>query len=301
MDTNYNADLLIVGAGPAGLTAAIYGIRYGLSVLIFENEAAGGQVATTPEVENYPAIDRITGFELAMKLRDQAVSLGAVIKSEGVINLFGHSVETKKSSYFGKAVIIANGAKRRLLGCDGEARLTGKGVSYCATCDGTFFKGKNVAIIGGGNTALEDALFLAKHCNKVCLIHRGEKFRAMPPLIDAVTSCPNLTVLYNTTVSGIVGEDRVSAIITNGAAGCRALPVQGVFIAIGTVPDNEQFLALALDSKGYITANEDCQTNLLGVFAAGDTRTKLLRQIVTATADGAVAAFMAANYINLSR
>lgn len=299
MDTNNYADVLIVGAGPAGLTAAIYAIRYGLTVLVFENESAGGQVATTPEVENYPAIDRITGFELAMKLRDQAVSLGAVIKSEGVLKLVDHSIETKHGLYLGKAVIIANGAKRRKLNCKGELELTGRGVSYCATCDGMFFRGKNVAIVGGGNTALEDALFLAKHCNKVFVIHRGSKFRAMPPLVEAVMSCSNITVLFDTNVNSIVGEDRVTAIVTESTADLGAVPVQGVFVAIGSVPDNERFESLEVDSQGYVVAGEDCCTNLKGVFVAGDTRKKLLRQIVTATADGAVAAFMAANYINL--
>lgn len=296
-------DILIVGAGPAGLTAALYALRYGYGATVFEGLGHGGQVATTPEVENYPAIEKITGFELAAKLYNQAANLGAAMVNEHVTGIAvaecGKKVITTAGEYVGKAIIIANGAKRRKLGCPGEETFLGRGVSYCATCDGNFFRGKEVAVVGGGNTALEDALFLSNICKKVYVLHRRDKFKGLNTLIASVTAHPNIEVLYNTQVLSIDGSAQVESIQLTTGGTASALPVGGVFVAIGTEPDN-QFLSdiIALDRHGYIISDESCATNVPGVFVAGDSRTKQLRQIVTATADGAVAAFMAANYLN---
>lgn len=297
-------DLLIVGAGCAGLTAAIYGIRAGLSVTVLEGGFAGGQIAITDEIENYPGYVKISGPDLAMKIYDQAKALGADIRLEEVVSAsLSPSVKTLRTSegeYEGKAVIIANGVKRRTLGCPGEQELTGKGVSYCATCDGAFFQGKDVAVIGGGNTALEDALFLSNLCEKVHLIHRRNTFRGEKRLADAVENRKNILFHGETVVREILGEKAVTAVIQqNTVTGEEAiLPVSAVFVAIGLIPDNQIFTELSLDPNGYLAAGEDCKTNIDGVFAAGDTRAKTLRQILTAASDGATAAFQAANYVN---
>lgn len=297
------SDILIIGAGPAGLTAALYALRYGYSTTVFEALGHGGQVATTPEVENYPAIEKVTGFELAAKLYNQAVNLGATIVNEQVtgiaVSASGKKVVTTAGEYAGRAVIIANGAKRRKLGCPGEETLSGRGVSYCATCDGNFFRGREVAVVGGGNTALEDALFLANICKKVYVVHRRDKFRGLNTLIASVTANPNIEVLYNARVLSVDGGTKVESIRLEVGGAVSVLPVGGVFVAIGTEPDNG-FLSgsITLDKHGYIVSDENCTTNVDGVFVAGDSRTKQLRQIVTATADGATAAFMAANYLN---
>lgn len=294
-------DILIIGGGPAGCSAALYAIRYGLSVSLFEKMVFGGQVATTPEVENYPAIKHITGFDFSMQMSEQLKTLGLDSKMEEVLSVDLDSdiksLTTSKGTYYGKTIIIATGSKRRLLGCTGELEFTGKGVSYCATCDGAFFKGKDVAIVGGGNTSLEDALFLANNCNKVYLIHRRNEFRAMKSLIDAVHKRANIELVLSNNVDEIIGDKKISSIkLTNG----EILDVSALFIAIGTVPDTKIFenTNLNLDSSGYIIADESCQANIERIYVAGDNRTKHLRQIVTATSDGAICAFMAANYLN---
>ncbi len=297
-------DLLIVGGGCAGLTAAIYGIRAGLSVTVLEGGFAGGQIAITNEIENYPGYVKISGPDLAMKIYDQAQALGADIRLEEAVaaslSPSVKSIRTAEGDYEGKSVIIANGVKRRMLGCPGEEKLTGKGVSYCATCDGAFFKGKDVAVVGGGNTALEDALFLSNLCETVHLIHRRNAFRGEKHLADAVKSRRNILFHGETVVKEILGEKAVTAVIQqNTVSKAEAiLPVSAVFVAIGLIPDNHIFTELSLDPNGYISAGEDCKTNIDGVFAAGDTRTKTLRQILTAASDGATAAFQAANYVN---
>lgn len=298
-------DLLIVGGGCAGLTAAIYGIRAGLSVTVLEGGFAGGQIAITNEIENYPGYVKISGPDLAMKIYDQAQALGADIRLEEAVaaslSPSVKSIRTAEGDYEGKSVIIANGVKRRMLGCPGEEKLTGKGVSYCATCDGAFFKGKDVAVVGGGNTALEDALFLSNLCETVHLIHRRNAFRGEKHLADAVKSRQNILFHGETVVKEILGEKAVTAVIQqNTVSKAEAiLPVSAVFVAIGLIPDNHIFTELSLDPNGYISAGEDCKTNIDGVFAAGDTRTKTLRQILTAASDGATAAFQAANYVNM--
>ncbi|HIT54243.1 MAG TPA: thioredoxin-disulfide reductase [Candidatus Fimivicinus intestinavium] len=297
-------DIIIIGAGCAGLTAAIYAQRAGLHTILLEENFYGGQIAVTNEIENYPAIPSITGPELAQQIYAQAESLGAQFRFEAVTQaeLAGNPkiVETNAGRYEAKAVIIANGAKRRKLGCPGEAELTGRGVSYCATCDGAFFRGKDVAIVGGGNTALEDALFLSNVCRTVFLIHRRDAFRGERALANRVRQRENIQILYDSTVSEIRGEARVtSAVIQNIKTGeQQELPVSAVFVAIGLIPENGIFSRqLPLDESGYFIAGEDCKTPLAGVFVAGDCRVKPLRQIITAAADGAVAGYQAAAYI----
>ena len=296
-------DMLIIGAGPAGLTAAIYGLRAGLSAVVFDRGVYGGQVAQTAEVENYPAILRISGPDFAQAIHQQAAELGADIRMEAVerVDLDGavKRLFTPEGIYEGRTVVIANGAKRRLLGCEGEEAFTGRGVSYCATCDGAFFRGRDVAVVGGGNTALEDALYLANLCRRVTIIHRRDSFRGQKLLADAVGRHGNIDVLFRHEVVRIEGERAVGGVVVRGPDGQRRrLEIAGVFIAIGYEPDNALFAArLPLDESGYILAGEDCRTPIPGVYAAGDNRAKPLRQIVTAAADGAVAASQAANHI----
>jgi len=298
-------DVLILGGGPAGLTAALYAKRAGVSALVLEREIYGGQMANTPAVENYPGIVNISGVDLAMALYEQVTGLGVEVRLEGPVsyqlNTEVKTVATARGLYEARTVIIANGVKRRLLGCPGEERLAGRGVSYCATCDGAFFRGREVAIVGGGNTALEDALFLANGCSAVHLIHRRDRFRGSPILADAVEKRENIVIHWNTVVEEITGEDKVAgAWLRDVVTGKEtSLPVAGVFVAVGLAPDNAAFAGqLQLDGAGYIRAGEDCRTSLPGVFAAGDTRTKEVRQIITAAADGAVAALGAAGFVS---
>jgi thioredoxin reductase (NADPH) len=297
-------DLIIIGAGPSGLTAAIYAIRAGLKVLVLEAEMYGGQIGIAPEVENYPSIQKISGWQLAQNIYDQAINQGADIRFEQVtgVDLTGaiKKVITSEGSYEAKTVIIANGAKRRKLKCPGEEEFTGRGVSYCATCDGAFFKGKTVAVVGGGNTALEDALFLSNLCAKVYIIIRSE-IKGEKHLAAAVRGRANIEILKEYRVKSISGEALVTGFdiesLKTGEA--KHLEVSAVFIAIGLEPDNRLFKdQLTLDAYGYIISDETCTTGIKGVFAAGDTRTKELRQIITAASDGAVAAVSAANLIN---
>ncbi len=294
-------DILILGGGPAGLTAALYAKRAGVSVLVLEKTIYGGQVINTPTVENYPGIASITGVDLAMALHDQVTGLGVEVRMEEPISCQLDTdpkvVTTSRGSYEAKTVILANGVKRRQLGCPGEERLAGRGVSYCATCDGAFFQGKVTAIVGGGNTALEDALFLANHCTTVHLIHRRDAFRGSAILAQAVEKRENIVLHYDTVVEEIQGENKVESLrLKNVQTGEEtALAADGVFVAVGLMPDNEAFAGqVELDKAGYIVAGEDCRTSQPGVYAAGDTRTKAVRQIVTAAADGAVAALGAA-------
>ena len=298
-------DILILGGGPAGLSAALYAKRAGLVPVVLERSIYGGQVTNTPEVENYPGILNITGVDLAMALYNQVTNLGVEIRLEEPVSYRLDAdpkvVATPHETYEARAVIIANGAKRRTLGCPGEDGRTDQGGAYAATGDGAFFKGREVAIVGGGNTALEDALFLANNCSTVHLIHRRDQFRGSQILVDSVLARENIVIHYHSVVEEIYGNPRVEGIrLKNVLTGeASRLPVAGVFIAVGLAPDNQAFAGqVELDPAGYIKAGEDCRTNLPGVFAAGDTRTKEVRQIITAAADGAVAALGAANMIN---
>lgn len=295
-------DLIIIGGGPAGLTAAIYAKRAGYTTLLLEGGVPGGQAATTPEIENWPGSRKISGADFAMDLYEQSKALGADIKFELVTGLSNggrvKNVSTAAGSYTGRAVIIANGVRRRKLEVPGEERLAGRGVSYCATCDGNFFRGKDTAVVGGGNTALEDALFLSNICPTVYLIHRRDSFRAEKHLTDELKGAPNVKCLMSHKVIEIKGDTLVESILLEGPGGRVALNVSGVFAAVGLIPDNQTFSPpLALDESGHIRAGEDTRTNVPGVFAAGDTRTKDLRQLVTAAADGAAAAFQAGRWL----
>ncbi|KPI51105.1 thioredoxin reductase [Clostridioides difficile] len=299
-------DIIVIGAGPAGLTSAIYAMRAGLSVTVFEKSIYGGQVASTSEVENYPAVQKISGVEFSNNIYNQAIAQGVDIQFDEVeeINLEGKIkvVKTSSGEHKAKAIILANGVERRKLGCEGEEKFTGRGVSYCATCDGAFFKDKEVAIVGGGNTALEDALFLANNCTKVYLIHRRDSFRGEEVLEKSVKARKNIEILYNHGVEKIEGEKTVSKIEVKNlkTEEKRTIDVSGIFIAIGLKPNNKMFEnVLDLDEGGYIISDESCTTSVEGVYVAGDSRTKFLRQIITAASDGAIAAVQAANYINI--
>ena len=292
-------DIIIVGAGTAGLTAAIYARRAGKSVVIYESETYGGQIINTPEIENYPGIKNVSGYKFATDLYEQAIALGAELVFDKIIKIEGSfeegftlTTEFKKTCE-GKTIILACGAKNRHLGLPMEERLLGRGISYCATCDGAFFKGKDVAVNGGGNTALEDAIYLAGLCNKVYLVHRRDEFRGEKALSDIVRSTPNIELVLNSTVIELKGEKKLEAITVKDTvtSGERDINVDALFVAIGQVPSNEPFAELVdLDASGYVIAGEDCKTNVKGIFAAGDGRTKTLRQLTTAAADGAVSA-----------
>ena len=295
-------DVIIIGGGPAGLTAALYAKRAGLTALLLEGGVPGGQAATTPEIENWPGTGAVSGSEFAQRLYEQSRALGADIRFQRADRLSdGGSYKVVRSAgaeFEGRTVILANGVRRRTLNVPGEDALAGRGVSYCATCDGGFFKGKEVAVVGGGNTALEDALFLANICPRVYLIHRRDAFRAEKHLTDGLAGADAVERVMNTKVLEILGEQKVEAIRVEGPGGKRELPVAGVFAAVGLIPDNAAFAPpVALDQHGYILAGEDTHTNVPGVFAAGDTRVKDLRQLVTAAADGAAAAFQAGRYL----
>lgn len=291
-------DLIILGAGTAGLSAAIYAVRAGLSLRLLETSLPGGQILNSPDVDNYPGIPSISGFDFVQNLTAHAAGLGVEPEFTAVsrADLAGEikRIHTGREILESRAVILATGASHRSLGCPGEAEFRGKGVSYCATCDGAFFRGKDVAVVGGGNTALEDALFLANLCRKVYLIHRREEFRAQQAAVNAVRSRENIQLVLGEQVERISGDRLVSAVTLKSG---RELPVSGVFIAVGLAPNTALFEGQLDLDNGYIRAGEDCHTSLPGVFAAGDVRTKPLRQLITAAADGAVAAVEAGKYL----
>ena len=297
-------DIIILGSGPAGLRAAIYAQRARLSTLLIEEKPlSGGQILDTYEVDNYPGLPGITGFEMGQKFRAHADRLGAEVVNAQVLSvrLDGEKkiVTTQKGVYEAKTLIIATGAKHRRLGIPGEDKLVGMGVSYCATCDGAFFKGKTVAVVGGGDVALEDALFLARGSEKVYLVHRRDQFRGAKILQEKVKEASNIEPVLDSVVTEIKGEGQVSSILLNSKNGeSRELEVQGVFIAVGIEPNSSAVKDLvAQDAGGYIVAGEDTKTSVEGVFAAGDVRTKQLRQVLTAAADGANAVTSAEKYI----
>ncbi len=291
-------DLIILGAGTAGLSAAIYAVRAGLSLRLLETSLPGGQILNSPDVDNYPGIPSISGFDFVQNLTAHAAGLGVEPEFTAVsqADLAGNvkRIRTGREVLESRAVILATGASHRSLGCPGEAEFRGKGVSYCATCDGAFFRGKDVAVVGGGNTALEDALFLANLCRRVYLIHRREEFRAQQAAVNAVRSRENIQLVLGEQVERISGDRLVSAVTLKSG---RELPVSGVFIAVGLAPNTALFEGQLDLDNGYIRAGEDCHTSLPGVFAAGDVRTKPLRQLITAAADGAVAAVEAGKYL----
>lgn len=297
-------DIVIIGAGTAGMSAAIYGLRAGKKVLLLEEKSYGGQIINTPEVENYPGIKKVSGFEFATNLYMQVTELGAEINYEKVIRIKEERdykiVVTEDNQYPAHTVILATGAKSRPLGVDREKELVGAGVSYCATCDGMFFRGKDVAVVGGGNTALEDALFLSGYCSKVYIIHRRDSFRGEEKLVEKLKNTENAEFVLDSNVIKIIGESRVEGVTVKNAKNNKEtdIAVSGLFVAIGQEPDNSNFADLiGTDKSGYIEAGEDCSTNVEGIFTAGDCRTKTVRQLTTAASDGAVAALAACEYI----
>ncbi len=297
-------DIIIIGAGPAGLTSAIYARRASKKVLVLEAKTYGGQIINTLDIENYPAEEHISGFDFATKIYNQAKNLGAEIFFEKVVNINDlgkeKEVETTKNKYKTKAVIIATGSENRKLGLDNEDSLVGKGISYCATCDGAFYRKKVVAVVGGGNTALEDALYLSDIVSKVYLIHRRDEFRGSESTVKLLKEKENVEFVYNSNVTKLNAEDKLKSIeVTNKDGSVRSIEVDGLFVAVGRIPENQNFAkVINLDDNGYAIASEDCHTNTPGIFVAGDNRVKEVRQLVTATGDGAVAATAAIKYIN---
>ena len=295
-------DIIIVGAGPAGMTAAIYGRRASKSVLVLEALNYGGQIINTPDVENYPVEAHISGFDLATKIYEQAKGLGAEFRFEKVTRIEDGEVKTvvtEKDRYEGKTVIIATGSENRKLGIEGEDKLVGRGLSYCATCDGNFYRRKTVAVVGGGNTALQDALYLSDLAETVYLIHRRDQFRGEEKTVSQLKERSNVKFILNSTVTRLIAEKKLKAIeVTDKTGTVTELEVNGLFVAVGRVPENQNFASvIELDSAGYAVAGENCRTRSEGIFVAGDNRVKDVRQLVTATADGAVAATEAIKYI----
>ena len=289
-------DIIVVGAGPAGLTAAIYARRANKSVLVFEAKSYGGQIVNAPNVENYPGFKSISGFDLATDMYNQAKDLGAEFKFEMVKKITKEKeVITNSGTYSAKAIILATGAENRRLNLPEEVDYIGRGVSYCATCDGNFYKGRDVAVVGGGNTALEDALYLSGICNKVYLIHRRESFRGEDKYVEQIRLNDNIELILNSNVVDLVGEDNLTSIVVKNNDGSeRTLDVSGLFIAVGQQPKNELFAdVVELDEKGYIKAHDEVYTNISGIYVAGDTRDKELKQLTTAVSDGSVAATIA--------
>lgn len=298
-------DIVIIGAGPAGMTAALYALRAGKTVLLLEGESFGGQISYSPKVENYPSIEKISGSEFSSNLLDQIVGLGADIE-------FGKAVEIKDGeiktvcteggeSFQGKAVIIATGLKHRSLGVDKEGELVGKGISYCAVCDGAFFKGLDVAVVGGGDAALQEALYLANTSRKVYLIHRRDEFRAENRLVEKVRQTENIELVLDSVVAELVAEQSLETVKVENAkeASEREIAVSGLFVAVGQISQNEYFKDLeTLDESGYFDTDETTISKTKGIFVAGDCRRKQVRQLTTAVSDGAVAAVAASKYID---
>ncbi len=305
METMY--DVIIVGSGPAGLAAAIYAARAKLKMLVLEKAPmSGGQIINTYEVDNYPGIPQINGFDLAVKFREHCEKLETEFL-EGEAVSFELEGEIKKvilddnRQFQTKTIILAMGTIWRKLGVLGEDTFAGKGISYCATCDGAFFKNKTVAVVGGGDVAAEDAIFLARLCKKVYLIHRRGELRAAKVLVEALKTFPNVELLFHKTVEEIIGEEVVTQVKLKNLLEDKTeeLAVDGIFIAVGSLPDTKAFQGvLSMDDNGYLEAGEDCKTSVAGVFAAGDVRTKILRQVVTAAADGATAITGVEHYLN---
>ena len=297
-------DIIIVGAGPAGLTAAIYARRSNKKVLVLEKTSYGGQIINTLSIDNYPVNPGISGFDFATNLYNQVKALDAEIKFEKVTEIKNNSdykeVITNKDTYKTKTIILATGSINRKLGLANEDKLIGKGISYCATCDGAFYKNKDVAIVGGGNTAVEDALYLSDIASTVYLIHRRDKFRAEEAIVSKLKEKNNVKFIYNSNVTKLNSNDQLESIeVTNNNGDKETINASGLFVAIGRNPENNEFKdIISLDDAGYIKAGENCHTNIDGIYACGDNRTKDLRQLVTATSDGAIAATEAIKYIN---
>lgn len=298
-------DIIIVGGGPAGLTAALYALRAGKTALIIEKNAFGGQITWSPKVENFPTIESISGTELADRLMEQTMNQGAEMELDEVtaIELDG-DVKRVKTEFGGefeaKTVIIATGARPRMLGVEREAELVGSGVCFCAVCDGAFYKDRPVAVNGGGNSALQDAMLLSDTCSRVYLVHRRDSFRGEAKLVEALREKENVEFVLNSSITALHGETGLTGItVTDKMGNERKIAVDGLFVAIGHAPDNGIFAGLIeLDAGGYADSGEDCMTKTPGVFVAGDCRKKSVRQLTTAAADGSAAALAACSYID---
>ena len=298
-------DIIVVGGGPAGLTAAVYALRAGKTVLVIEKNAFGGQIAYSPKVENIPGTIQISGAEFADALTEQAMNLGADVELEKVISIEPgeiKKVHTEEGSTFeAKAVILALGVKHRMLGLPGEHELIGKGISFCAVCDGAFYAGQDVAMVGGGNSALQEALLLAEVCKSVTIVQNLAFFTGEQKLVDLLKEKENVSVRFSTLVTGYDSENGnlTGLRVRSEETGVEeSIAVDGAFLAVGLMPENEAFASLAdLDARGYFASGEDCRTATEGIFVAGDCRQKNIRQVVTASADGAIAAMAACAYI----
>lgn len=292
-------DVIIIGAGISGMTAALYSLRANLKVLLLEKNMYGGQIINSPYVENYPAVPDTDGATISKRLFDQLNKFNYDYKNEEVIEIVDkNTVKTNKNTYTTKTIIIATGLSQRKLGLNNEDKLIGRGISYCATCDGAFFKHRDVAVIGGGNVALEDALYLSGVCDSVYMIVRRDVFRGDPTLVDRVKETNNIEIIYNSQVKELIGDEYLTGVVLDNG---DKLSINGLFVAIGYEPNNK-FVAnlIELDDYGFIKSN-DTETNIDNIFASGDTRTKDIRQLVTAASDGAIAATKAINYININK
>lgn len=294
-------DIIIIGAGIAGLTSAIYSLNANKKVLVLEKSSYGGQIINSSLVDNYPGLPKTNGFELATAIYNQVLDLGGNIKSEEVIKITkGKEVITNKGKYKAKAIIISTGLVSKKLEIENEDKFIGKGISYCATCDGNFYKNKDVMVVGGGNTAIEEANYLSNICHKVYLVHRRDEFRSNSSLLEKVKNKSNIEIIYNSNVYRINGDNLLESIdLIDYDNHIQNISVSGLFIAIGKNPNNDIFKDLIkLTKDGYIESNDNCKTNIDGIFVAGDVRNKELRQLVTAASDGAIAATEAIKYIN---
>jgi len=295
-------DLIIIGAGPAGLTAALYALRANKKVLILESKIHGGQIINASKIENYPGIETISGFDYVTILYNQVISLNAEIKYEEVKKLNeDKTVITNNDAYKAKAIIIATGLEYRKLGLENEEKYIGKGISYCATCDGNFFKNKTVAIVGGGNTALTEAIYLSDIVEKVYVIHRRDTFRGENKYLNELKKLDNIEFVLNSKVTKLNGNDYLESVELEGKDDKTELKLDGLFIAIGHIPQNSAFKDIIdLDENGYVKSmgNDGVHTNIKGIYVAGDTRVKELRQLVTATSDGAISAMTAISEMN---
>lgn len=305
MSENHIYDIIIIGGGPGGYTAALYAARAGLDLIVIEKQYAGGQMALTEQIDNYPGFDDgVDGFYLAEKMKKQAERFGAESKSEEVISVDlkrnPKVIETKTQTYYAKSVVLATGASARKLGLPGEEELLGRGLSYCAACDGMFFRDKTVVVVGGGNSAAGDALLLSRICRKVILIHRGERLQATQIYHAPLMNTENIEIRQNSTVSELLHDNKLSGVRVKdmGSGEEKRISCEGVFVCVGRKPETELVKGqLELGANGYIAAGEDTKCNIPGVYAVGDVRTKPLRQVVSAAADGAVCVQMAEEFL----
>ena len=296
-------DIIIIGGGPAGLTAALYACRANKKTLVIEKETFGGQITFSPKVENIPGFISLTGNEFAEKLVEQVLEQGADVESCEAIEIRDGEIKTvvtDDGEFQGKSVIIATGAKHRMLGIDGEERFVGEGISFCAVCDGAFYKNKTVAVVGGGNSALQEAILLSDTAKKVYVVQNLDFFTGEKKLVEQLEKLENVEIILGVTVDSFVGDNELEGIVIKNSAGeTRKLELDGLFVAIGLIPQNEAFKnVVKLDGRGYAEVDESCETQTKGIFVAGDCRTKKIRQVTTAAADGAIAALAACDYVD---